>query len=134
MTLHLIRGLPGCGKSTFAKNLNIPNMVHLEADMYFIQNEVYKFDYSLLHEAHNWCFNETESNLIAGNNVVVSNTFVLKAHLNRYLNLAKNLNIEYHVHDLFDSGLSDNQLFQRNLHSVSLETITKMRLQYEKWN
>ena len=32
--IHLVRGIPGSGKSTFAKTLNIPD--HFEADMYFI--------------------------------------------------------------------------------------------------
>jgi len=39
--LILVRGLPGSGKSTFAKSLG---GVHIETDMFFIQDGEYKFD------------------------------------------------------------------------------------------
>lgn len=58
--LHIIRGLPGSGKSTLAKHFatTIPNSAHVEADMYFETKHGYKFDPSLLADAHLWCYNK----------------------------------------------------------------------------
>jgi adenylate kinase family enzyme len=70
--LILLRGLPGSGKSTFAKQ--ICNQ-HIEADMFFIQDGEYKFDASKLKEAHAWCKDKTEAWMQKGYNVCVSNTF-----------------------------------------------------------
>ena len=39
--LFLIRGLPGAGKSTLAKNLGA---LFFEADMYFLEGNEYKFN------------------------------------------------------------------------------------------
>ena len=39
--LYLIRGLPGSGKSTLAKSIG---GIHIEADQYFVESGVYKFD------------------------------------------------------------------------------------------
>ena len=51
--LILLRGLPGSGKSTFAKSLG---GIHIEADQYFMQDGEYKFDASQLKHAHNYCY------------------------------------------------------------------------------
>ena len=52
-TLVLLRGLPGSGKSTAAKLFN--KAPHFEADMYFMKNGNYKFDFNGLKDAHNSC-------------------------------------------------------------------------------
>ncbi len=45
-TLTLVRGLPGSGKSTYAKTLNA---VLVEADQFFIDsNDTYQFDPALI--------------------------------------------------------------------------------------
>lgn len=38
MILHIVRGLPGSGKSTYAKSLNI---LHVETDMFCMKNGEY---------------------------------------------------------------------------------------------
>ena len=131
--LHLVRGLPGSGKSTFARSLKYDNSFLVEADLYFTKDGKYNFDYSLLNEAHEWCFSETENALMNGKNVIVSNTFVSKRFILRYFNLAKKLNVGFELTDLFDSGLTDEELVKRNLHSVPLDVISNMRRKYEKW-
>ena len=75
--LYIVRGLPGSGKSTFAKSIAKPYQV-FEADQYFMKNGKYKFDPTKLKEAHNDCKNrvtrrmrETLFNLIFFRNIVV---------------------------------------------------------------
>jgi predicted ABC-type ATPase len=86
--LYIVRGIPGSGKSTFAKTLGGK---HVEADMYFIdENGDYKFDGLKIKLAHEWC----KISCIAwmGSNeekIVVSNTFTQEWEMEPYFTLAK---------------------------------------------
>jgi hypothetical protein len=72
--------------------LGIPR-VHLEADMYFMNNGVYKFDMNMLGEAHDWCRHEADYQLDAGKAVIVSNTFTTTRELAPYFHVAKMNNV-----------------------------------------
>jgi adenylate kinase family enzyme len=48
--IYLVRGIPGSGKSTFAKSLG---GTHFETDQFFMVDGKYNFDGSKLKEAHN---------------------------------------------------------------------------------
>ena len=87
MQLILVRGIPGSGKSTKAKSMLVsnPNLVHLEADMFFEASGEYKFDPTLLSTAHDWCYSNTVFNLLSGKDVVVTNTFTKTWELESYL-------------------------------------------------
>ncbi len=50
--LYIVRGLPGSGKSTFAKFVGDS---FVEADMFFMKNGKYEFDMSKIRDAHSWC-------------------------------------------------------------------------------
>ena len=80
--LHLIRGLPGSGKSTFAKTLGC---LVLEADMFFVRNSIYTFNGKMIAQAHMWCLNTTAIAIKAGMDVAVSNTFSTMWELEKYL-------------------------------------------------
>jgi len=85
MILHLIRGLPGSVKSTFAHSLGC---VHLEYDMLKIKDGVYN------HKANpNLCkiavLETTEYFLSKGVDVAVSNVFHTKKSIENFLTLAK---------------------------------------------
>lgn len=54
-TLTIVRGLPGSGKTTLAKNLTKDNGVYFESDMFFSQDGTYVFDAYKLKDAHAWC-------------------------------------------------------------------------------
>lgn len=74
--MTIVRGLPGSGKSTYAKKLaDETGAVHIESDMYFEQGGEYKFDPSKLQAAHKWCQNEFRRLYQAGKDIIVSNTF-----------------------------------------------------------
>jgi predicted kinase len=120
--LILLRGLPGSGKSTFAKL--ICNQ-HVEADMYFMQDGEYKFDATKLSDAHEWCRDKTEAWMQKRYNVVVSNTFTMEWELQPYLELAKEYG--YRVHSIILENRHGNQ----SIHSVPSETIQKMKNRFE---
>ncbi len=75
--LILVRGLPGSGKSTFARELSGAGYKHVEADMFHIDPVTGKYDFIPQHvrAAHEWCQAVTRMTLADGVNVVVSNTF-----------------------------------------------------------
>ena len=93
MVLILIRGIPGSGKSTKAKSMlaMYPNLVHLEADMFFEASGEYKFDPTLLSTAHDWCYSNTVFNLLSGKDVVVTNTFTKMWEMESYLAAGRRL-------------------------------------------
>jgi predicted kinase len=81
--LTLIRGLPGSGKSTYAKTLDC---IHYEADQFFeTEAGEYVYDIKLIAAAHDWCYSKTVRALRRGHDVTVSNTFTKLWELNRYL-------------------------------------------------
>ena len=76
--LYLVRGIPGSGKSTFAKNLvDEKDYCHKEADMFFVDRDGnYNFEPSKIKDAHQWCQEEMDFLMGLGHSpVVVSNTF-----------------------------------------------------------
>ena len=81
--LYIVRGLPGSGKSTFARK--ICGAV-VEADQFFERNGRYEFNPSLLKEAHEWCYNSVAM-LLAEGDVAVANTFTQIWEMQRYLDL-----------------------------------------------
>lgn len=120
MKLTLIRGLPGSGKSTLAKQ---QAAIHFEADMFFMKNDVYCFDLSLLGEAHQWCENQTASTLQQGQAVVVSNTFTQWWQIEPYIQIAKRQNVPV--------KLLEARGNYQNVHDVPEEVIAKLKAGYE---
>jgi hypothetical protein len=71
----ILRGLPGSGKSTFAKRLvDEYGFVQLEADDHFYVNGEYKFDPARVADAHALVVRDALAHLQAGRRVVVANT------------------------------------------------------------
>ena len=121
--LVLIRGFPGSGKSTMAKALCYsPDWVHLEADMFWMQDGEYLFDASRLGEAHAWCQNTTRDYLSRDMDVVVSNTFTTVKELRPYFDIAKEFGI---VPNVF---VAQNEF--GNVHNVPAETLARMRARF----
>jgi predicted kinase len=122
--LILLRGLPGSGKSTFAKS--ICNQ-HIEADMYFIDpiTGEYKFDPTKLKQAHEWCKDRTEGWMLQGYNVVVSNTFTQEWEMEPYLALARKY--DYKVVSL----IVENRHGGVNTHGVPDGKLEQMKNRFE---
>lgn len=96
--LYLVRGLPGSGKSTFAKATALRlNIHHFETDEYFMKNGEYFFEPSKLGQYHKANHKRTMDALISGKDVIVSNTFTTQKELDVYIVSAEQLGAEIEV-------------------------------------
>ena len=129
--LVLVRGLPGSGKSSFC---NLIADCRTAADDF---PGLYEggFHPELLPQAHEFCQRTTRENLVPGARwrpiVAVDNTFSQRWELEPYLRMASELGVRVNVVDLYDGGLTDEQLVARNTHGVPIEGIQAMRARWE---
>jgi Predicted kinase len=93
--LTLVRGLPGSGKSTYAKN-NF-NCLVLENDMYHVSGGEYRWTGKRQGEAVRWCFDTCRNALKSGMDVVVCNTFTTRQEMEKYISLTEECGAELSV-------------------------------------
>lgn len=123
--LILIRGVPGSGKSTYAKSY-FNGHIHLEADMYFIQPDgSYDWAAERLGKAHSWCQESTKIFLNNNCDVVVSNTFTTRKELDPYINFAQDNDIPFVVFRMTAEYGS--------VHNVPQVIIEKMKTRFEDY-
>ena len=130
-TLTLIRGLPGSGKSTYAKRLreqvactNGLFPIIFEADQYFEQSDgSYLFKPSELGYAHEQCQRLTRYTLERGSSAIVANTFTTLHELQPYLDMAHKLNIAVDI-------LTCRGNFQ-SIHNVPAQSIDRMAQRWQ---
>ena len=122
ITLYAIRGLPGFGKTSFAKSLNLN---FYEADQYFAKFNNGKFNHKLLKKAHKYCYESVKQELERGNSTIVSNTMTSKEELSEYQDLAQKLNVK------FVSMILENRHEGISIHNVPEETIEKMKKRFD---
>jgi len=131
-TLTLLRGVPGSGKSTFAKMIT-NNYSICEADQFFYDKEGnYNFDPTRLKAAHEWCkfhvetrMKDNQNNPQYYPNIVVSNTFTQEWEMGDYFDLAKKYG--YKVFTL----IVENRHGGVNQHGVPEEKIQQMKDRFE---
>jgi predicted kinase len=133
--VYIVRGLPGSGKSTKVKTLlGNKQYVICSADNFFVDSSGrYSFVPSLIKDAHKYC-QERFLKAIRNNipTIIVDNTNTQKWEYQYYLNLADQYDYDVEIIDLFDGGLSDEELAKRNIHNVPKEAISRMRARWEK--
>jgi predicted kinase len=122
--LFIVRGVPGSGKSTFAKTLiGEKDYCHKEADMYFVDREGnYKFEPSKIKAAHEWCQEEIEFLMkYEHSRIAVSNTFTQEWEMESYYGLAKKYGY------IVFSIIVENRHGGVNEHGVPDEKIDQMK-------
>jgi len=77
------------------------------------------------------CQRRTREALLAGKTVAVANTFTQRWEMQPYLDMVKEIGCPFAVIDLFDGGMTDDQLADRNVHGVPMVAIHGMRARYE---
>ena len=120
--LYAFRGLPGSGKTSFAKSLNLK---FFEADQYFEKFNNNKFDHKLLKKAHRYCYDLVKKELLNGNSVIVSNTMTTDDEVLEYQNLANELDIK------FISIILENRHDGISTHNVTKVSIEKMKKRFD---
>lgn len=130
--LTLIRGLPGSGKTTLARRL-VPAHLTVAADDYMVNDlGEYEFDPMRLSECHGRCQDRVISLMqTAHSKIVVHNTFTQAWEIEPYFKIAEKYRYKIRLISVFDSGLSDEELFNRNLHGVPKHTIALSRERYQ---
>ena len=121
LKLIAIRGLPGSGKSEFAKYLDLN---FFEADQYFDNFNDGIFDFKLIKKAHEFCYKNVEKELKLGNSVVVSNTMTTEHEVKEYQDLA----IKYKAR--FVSLILENRHKGQSIHDVPKSSIEQMRKRF----
>lgn len=124
--LIILRGLPGSGKTSFAKYMFSNNV--FEADQYFTDSDGnYNFDATKLHAAHTDCQNRVEDLMKIsettqyGSEIVVSNTATTEKELKPYYDLAEKY--DYKVVSL----IVENRHGSKNVHNVPDEKLEQMK-------
>ena len=96
ISLYFIRGLPGAGKTSFAKQLSENlEIEYFEADQYFRYYNDGIFDRSLLNDAHSFCYQSAEDELMEERSVIVSNTSSGEREVSEYKELADRTNARF---------------------------------------
>jgi predicted kinase len=126
--LYIVRGIPGSGKSTFAKTLGGK---HFETDNFFMVDGEYKFDVTKLKAAHEWCQNSVNTAMILNittdlnSTIVVSNTFTQEWEMKPYFDMAETYG--YRVFSL----IVENRHGGVNQHGVPEDKLEIMKNRFE---
>jgi len=133
--LHLMRGLPGSGKSTKAKELAGENPNIFSTDDFFVNQDTgkYEFNPKMLGKNHSLNVQRTGKAMQDGiTPIVVDNTNVRFFEMKNYVKLAQYYGYEVEFHEPDTSWAWDSEeLANRNTHGVPLEAIQRMN---DKWD
>lgn len=140
--LILVRGLPGSGKSTRAKELQrqaaeagAPYRLEIvEADHFMVDGDGnYQYSPARLTDVHAKCLAKTAKLLAKGISVVVANTFTTWAECLPYyaLILMVGGRIALRIESLGVNGMTLEELAARNVHGVTLLGLEQMQARYQ---
>jgi hypothetical protein len=122
----VVRGVPGCGKTTFAEMIAGSNGQVFETDEYFETDSGYDFDPSELPKAHEWCKRQVEEAMEDGvQTVVLSNTSSRVWEFIEYYRMAGEYGYRAH------SVVKENRHGSESEHGVPESTCNQMRNRFE---
>ena len=142
-----LRGLPGCGKSSYIKRRFgtqavpehqaapvIDRVTICSMDYFFLvgADERYVFDGTKIGVAVSWCHRQVLAAMIRNvETVIIDNTHSRHWEMELCRDMAEYFRYSVEVVDLFDGGCTDEELAARNVHEVPLEIIQGMRARWE---
>ena len=121
--LILVRGLPGSGKTTFAKSLGI---FHVEQDMRLMRDGKYEWSKETVADAVRFCQAAAKLAILEHIDVVVSNTFTRVWEFQPYIDFA--IKNGYSVTVYKASG------YFGSIHNVPESSMTAMRDRWEDFD
>lgn len=122
--LIILRGIPGCGKTTFAEIISPKDNI-CTADDYHMFGGVYIWKPENIHGAHNRCKIKAEKLMKDGETpVVIANTNTTENELLPYVEMGKKYG--YQVFSI----IVENRHGGVNTHDVPEETINKMKQRF----
>ena len=129
-TLFIIRGVSGSGKTTLAEVLqggSVPTY-HAEADQFFTVNGEYRFEPTMLKQAHEDCITRVDFAMMCGDytRVIVSNTFTRVWEFQPYLDMARARGWRVSVIHM--------ETRHANNHGVPEESVQRMADRWEPFN
>ncbi len=138
-TIILVRGLPGSGKTSLAhlmldRRLMPTTNLYCADDFFVNEDGEYIFDPTKLPQAHAQCLGKVTERVkheTWWNHVVVHNTFTQRWEMEPYIRLAEETENRLVVVNVFDGGLTDEELAARNTHGVPVEAIARRRDRFE---
>jgi predicted kinase len=122
MKLTIVRGIPGSGKSTYAKKLNV---FHVESDMFCMIDGNYQWSQETAFRNKKRMVKTVQMMLAYGADVVVSDVFVTRESINQLVKLAVEFGASYEVIRL----KSDFQ----DIHGVPNEVLEGMKAGFQNY-
>ena len=132
-TLYIVRGLPGSGKSTFARELSAKTgALFVEPDMFLVEDGVYRYTearYSnAIIEAVDCIYAASRRNA----DVIFADVLAPKREIQALINMLVSRGDEYKV-KVFTLKITPEESKKRNVHEVGHKDIDRMAEQWEDW-
>ena len=129
MKAYIMRGMPGSGKTTFAKSLGVKVC---SADDFHMVDGVYLFNPMKAAQAHAWCLTQFIEALAQRIDVCVANTAIHLWEFSAYLAAARLAGYEIEIHEFIPKSLDElKDCCKRNVHGVPLPVMLQMWYEYE---
>lgn len=122
----IIRGVPGSGKSTYAKMIKTDDDIILDINDRHVVNGVYNYGSRSMKDAIAEQFALFNKHLANNDNIILVGSFTKPFHMSEYLYVLAGKGVEVFIVDLLDS--------YQNIHGVPDELVDKMKSNFEKVN
>lgn len=131
--LIVMRGLPGSGKSTKAKQLGENGIILSTDDFWDVAGE-YKYDKERIAEAHQWNQQRAKQFMQHGETlIVIDNTNVNAYEMKPYVQMAQRFGYDIEFAESDAPWKNDiDQLMERGTHNVPRETYEEMQAAWMK--
>jgi|ETNmetMinimDraft_19_1059907.scaffolds.fasta_scaffold18817_2 predicted kinase len=131
-TVTILRGLPGSGKSTYARKHH-GGAVICSADSFFVDEEGnYRFQKLRIADAHQHCLNRFITAVLADErDVVVDNTNTCLWEYEKYILLGKKYGYSIRIIRMHADESNLESLVVRNVHNVDRRTMRHMFDRFE---